>query len=121
MGGTWRSEDFAGKAVFQLHRLTVDDDLLGPGRGPVARAAIGHVCGRKMERNQGSNKKMLRRKPPQTKWKKLHPSPKKMFYKSEHPMKCRRFFNQDNTRSPYVIISKFLNFPGRGSSRIIGT
>lgn len=45
MGGTWRSEDFAGKAIFQLDRLTVDDDLLGPGRGPVARAAIGHVCG----------------------------------------------------------------------------
>lgn len=62
MGGTWRSEDFAGKAIFQLHCLTVDDDLLGPGRGPVARAAIGHVCGKKMERNQGSNKKRLRRK-----------------------------------------------------------
>lgn len=49
MGGTWRSEDFAGKAIFQLNCLTVDDDLLGPGRRPVARAAIGHVCGKKSQ------------------------------------------------------------------------
>lgn len=81
VGGTWRSEDFAGKAIFQLHCLTVDDDLLGPGRGPVARAAIGHVCGKTMECNQCSNKKMLRRKTPQTKWKKLRPSSKKQFFK----------------------------------------
>lgn len=45
VGGTWRSEDLAGEAVLQLDRLAVDDHLLGPGRGSVARAAIGHVYG----------------------------------------------------------------------------
>lgn len=77
MGGTWRSEDFAGKAIFQLDCLTVDDDLLGPGRGPVARAAIGHVCGKTMERNQYSNKKMLRwKKTTQTNFKNSSSDPK---------------------------------------------
>lgn len=47
MGGTWRSEDFAGEAIFQLNCLTIDDDLLGPGRRPVARAAVGHIWGKK--------------------------------------------------------------------------
>lgn len=47
VGGTWRSEDFAGEAIFQLNCLTIDDDLLGPGRRPVARAAVGHICGKK--------------------------------------------------------------------------
>lgn len=46
MGGTWRSEDFAGEAIFQLYCLTIDDDLLGPGRRPVARAAVGHIWGK---------------------------------------------------------------------------
>lgn len=47
VGGTRWSEDFAGKAIFQLDSLTIDDDLLGPGRRSVARAAIGHICGEK--------------------------------------------------------------------------
>lgn len=59
MGGTWRSEDFAGEAIFQLNCLTVDDNLLGPGRRPVARAAIGHICGKKLEHKSSSKTKAL--------------------------------------------------------------
>ena len=33
--GSGRTEDLAGEAVLQLHRLVADEDLLGPGRGPV--------------------------------------------------------------------------------------
>lgn len=43
MGGTWWSEDFARKAILQLDRLAIDDDLFGPGRRSVACAAISHI------------------------------------------------------------------------------
>lgn len=46
MGGTWRSEDLAGEAILQLDCLTVNDHLLGPGRRPVASAAISHILGK---------------------------------------------------------------------------
>lgn len=46
MGGTWRSEDLAGEAILQLYRLAIDDHLLGPGRRPVASAAISHIFGK---------------------------------------------------------------------------
>lgn len=46
MGGTWRSEDLASEAIFQLDRLAVDDHLLGPGRRPVAGTAISHILGK---------------------------------------------------------------------------
>ncbi len=54
MGGTRRSEDFAGEAVLQLDCLAIDDDLLGPGRRPVAGAAISHVL-RKTEKQIHKN------------------------------------------------------------------
>ena len=43
MGGTRWPEDLAGKAVLQLYCLTIDDDLLGPRRRPVACATIRHI------------------------------------------------------------------------------
>lgn len=61
VGGTWWSEDFAGKAILQLNCLTVDDDLLGPGRRPVPRAAIGHICGKKLEHESSNKTKALRK------------------------------------------------------------
>ncbi len=53
MGGTWWSEDLAGEAILQLDCLAIDDHLLGPGRGPVPSAAIGHILGKsKREKNK---------------------------------------------------------------------
>lgn len=54
VGGTWRPEDLAGEAVLQLDCLAVDDHLLGPGRGPVAGAAVGHVWRWRREKRDAS-------------------------------------------------------------------
>ena len=43
--GPRRPEDLAGEAVLELHRLPVDHHLPGPGRRPVAGAAVGPVYG----------------------------------------------------------------------------
>lgn len=59
VGGTWRSEDFAGEAIFQLNCLTIDDDLLGPGRRPVARAAVGHICGKTQFEHKANSRAIL--------------------------------------------------------------
>lgn len=46
MGGTRRSEDFAGETVLELHGLAVNCDLFRPRRRSVSRGAgaIGDVC-----------------------------------------------------------------------------
>lgn len=46
VGGTWRSEDLAGEAILQFDCLAIDDHLFSPGRGSVARTAIGHIFGK---------------------------------------------------------------------------
>ena len=45
MRGARRPEDLAREAVLQLHRLPIDDHLLGPGGRPVAGTAIRPVYG----------------------------------------------------------------------------
>jgi len=46
MRGPWRPEDLAGEAVFQLDRLALDQDLLGPWRRSICGAVqrIWHLC-----------------------------------------------------------------------------
>lgn len=57
VGGSGRPEDLAGETILQLDRLAVDDHLLGPGRRPVAGAAVSHVLVRMKRKTRKKHNK----------------------------------------------------------------